>query len=115
MAELQIFEGTTEDIAKLLQNGAFAGSKLKLIVDPAPIAEGEEEDLSDSLPDPPNTIRDRAHLEELLLEGINSPKHPVTDQEWIDIRREVRERLAKKSRTYEPDDCSLPRRKGRCA
>ncbi len=100
MAELQIFEGTTEDIAKLLQNGAFAGSKLKLIVNPAPIEktmeEIEEEDFSDSLPDPPNTVRDKAHLEELLLEGINSPMHEVTDQEWVDMRREVRERLAQR-------------------
>ena len=99
MAELQVFEGTTEDIFKLLQNGAFAGSRLKLIVDPAPLIEqqeatdaGDEEDLSDSLPDPPFTVRDKAHLDELLLAGINSPTSEVTDASWEAIRQEVHRR-----------------------
>lgn len=103
MAELQIFEGTTEDIAKLLQHGAFAGSKLKLIVNPAPIEEAEEEeDLSDSFPDPPNTIRDKAHLEELLLAGINSPTRRVTEQTWEETRQEVHRRHAAWEQSQKP-------------
>ena len=106
MAELQVFEGTTEDIAKLLQNGAFAGSKLKLIVNPAPIEaiieDTEEEDLSDSYPDPPITIRDKAHLEELLLAGINSPTRRVTEQTWEETRQEVHRRHAAWEKSRQP-------------
>lgn len=86
----QIIEGTTEEIAALLQEGAFAGRKARLIVDP------EEEDFSEPLPAPPDAVRDQAHLETLLLEGIASPKEEVTDQEWVELRREVRERLAQR-------------------
>ena len=96
MAQAQIFEGTSEDIARLLQDGRFAGRTLRVSVNP--LEETDEEDYCDTLPDPPDTIRDRAHLEAILLEGINSPKEKVTDQEWIDLRREVRERLAQRDK-----------------
>ena len=37
----------------------------------------------------------RKHLETLLLEGINSGEAtPITEEDWEDIRREVRERSA---------------------
>ena len=88
MAQPQVIEGTSEEISKLLQSGAFAGQTLRVIVDP------DEEDLSENLPDPPNTIRDAAHLEELLLAGIASPKHEVTEETWEHIRQEVRKRHA---------------------
>ena len=64
MAQTQVIERTTEEITALLQAGAFAGQKLRVIVEP------EEEDFSDILPDPPTSIRDGAHLEQLLLEGM---------------------------------------------
>ena len=37
-----------------------------------------------------------AHLEELLLAGLSSPASEVTDQDWVEIRREVRDRLARR-------------------
>jgi hypothetical protein len=87
MAQTQVIEGTTEEIAALLQTGAFAGQKLRVTV------ETEEADFTDTLPDPPNSIRDAAHLEQLLLEGLNSgPAVPMTETEWEDIRREVHAR-----------------------
>ena len=76
MAQTQVIEGTTEEITALLQTGAFAGQKLRVT------AETEEEDLSDPLPDPPKSIQDEAHLEQLLLEGLNSgPAVPMTETE----------------------------------
>jgi len=36
-------------------------------------------------------------LYDLLLEGLNSPRSEMTGADWEDIRREVRERLAKRS------------------
>ena len=57
MAQTQVIEGTTGEIAALLQAGDFAGQKLRVIVESA------EEDFSDTLPDPQNSIRDEAHLE----------------------------------------------------
>lgn len=35
-------------------------------------------------------------LETLLLEGLNSPASEMTAQDWQEIRREVRERLAQR-------------------
>jgi hypothetical protein len=89
MAEPQVIEGTSEEIATLLQGGAFAGLKLRVIIEP------DEEDFTDDLPDPPNTVRDAAHLEQLLHEGLQSgPATPMTEADWEDIRREVQSRVA---------------------
>ena len=94
MAQTQVIEGTTEEIAALLQAGAFAGQKLRVIV------ESEEEDFTDTLPPPPNTIRDETHLEQLLLEGLNSgPAEPMTDTDWEDMRREVHAHVARRNGT----------------
>ena len=60
------------------------------------------EDESDLLPDPPGTIRSKAHLETLLMEGLNSGAGtPMTDQDWNDIRQEVRARHAQRQRELE--------------
>jgi len=94
MTQTQVIEGTSEEITALLQSGAFAGQKLRVTV------ETEEEDLTDTLPDPPNSIRDDIHLEQLLLEGLKSgPAVPMTETEWEDIRREVHARAARRQGT----------------
>jgi len=67
----QIIEGTWDEIKK--REAEFAGHKLMLIVDPA---------------EPPNTIRDRAHLEELLLEGLNSGPAIDVTPEYVEAERE---------------------------
>ena len=86
MAQLQIFEGTFEEL--IGRKEEFVGMKLQVFALPETEIE-EPEDWSELLPDPPNTVRDPAHLEALLLEGINSPQRPVTEQDWIEIRQEV--------------------------
>jgi hypothetical protein len=86
MVQAQVIEGTSEEIAALLQAGAFAGQKLRVIV------ESEEEDFTEDLPTPANTVRDAAHLEQLLLEGLASPVHEVTEETWEAKRQEVRRR-----------------------
>ena len=35
---------------------------------------------------------ERARLESELLKGINSPKAPMTEQDWSDIKTEVQQR-----------------------
>ena len=102
MARLQIFEGTVEEFIDRKEE--FAGMQLQVFAlsaeekaaeNTGDEATGDEaKDWSELLPDPPDTIRDRAHLEALLLEGINSPKGSITDQEWVDIREEVHRRYA---------------------
>lgn len=87
----QIFEGTVDELID--RRDEFAGKRLQVFA--LPEAEAEEpEDWSELLPDPPTTVRDLAHLQALLAEGLNSPSEPVTDQDWIEIRREVRQRYA---------------------
>ena len=86
----RILEGTWEEIKS--HDAELAGLRLRVIVEP------EEVDYAAHIPPPPNTVRDKAHLEELLLEGLNSgPATPMTAADWDDIRRQVRDRLAKKS------------------
>jgi hypothetical protein len=82
----QVIEGTTEEIVNLLRGGAFAGRKARLIF------EQDDEDSLADLPDPPNTVRSAAHLEQLLLEGLASPAHEVTPETWEHVRAEVRRR-----------------------
>jgi hypothetical protein len=36
----------------------------------------------------------REHLEPLLLQGLQGPMTPLTPQDWQDIRRRIRDRLA---------------------
>ena len=98
MAQAQIFEGTSEDIARLLQDGRFAGQNVRLIVEPVTDALEEPEDYCDTLPTPPNTVRNRAHLDELLMAGINSPGHVMTEQDRINIDKAIEERLALRKR-----------------
>jgi hypothetical protein len=82
----RILEGTWEEIKT--HDAELTGLRLRVIIEPA------ESDATDDIPAPPNTIRDKAHLEELLLEGINSGLPIVVDEEyWADIRQRVRERI----------------------
>jgi hypothetical protein len=90
MAQPQVIEGTTEEIVTLLQGGAFAGRKAKVIIEPA------EEDFTEDLPDPPNTVRDAAHLEQLLLDGLASPAREMTEADWQELHRRAEMRMARK-------------------
>ena len=84
MAQPQVIEGTSEEIVILLQGRAFAGQKMRVII------EVDEKDFTDDLPNPPNRVRDAAHLEQTLLEGLASPVHEVTEETWEEKRQEVR-------------------------
>jgi hypothetical protein len=52
--------------------------------------------MSEILPVPPNTVTTRQELIKLLEEGMRSPVSPKTSQDWGDIRRDVRERSARR-------------------
>ncbi len=84
MAPAQMIEGTTEEITRQLQQ-SYAGRKLPVFVEP----EAEKADLAANLPDPPLAIRSREHLTELLLEGVNSPTHEVTEATWERLHERV--------------------------
>ncbi len=92
MAQPEVIEGTTEEIMTLLQAGAFAGRKARVIIEP------DEEDFTANLPDPPNTVRDAAHLEQLLLEGLASPAREMTEADWQELKRRAQSRLEGKAR-----------------
>jgi hypothetical protein len=74
MRKMRVIEGTAEEIADLPHSGALAGMRVRLVV------ERDDGEIGDTLSDPPNTVRDVAHLEALLLKGLGSPLHPVTDR-----------------------------------
>jgi hypothetical protein len=77
MSQARIIDGTDDEIASLLQTGTLAGHRLRLIVDPEP-----DEDLSECLPTPPNSVRNHEHLLELLREGMQGTPEPVTKETW---------------------------------
>jgi hypothetical protein len=82
MAQAKIIEGTTEEIARLLEQG-YSGQKLRVFV------ESEVEDMAAVIPAPPFAISDPEHLKQLLLESLNSPTHAVTPEVWSQIRQEA--------------------------
>jgi hypothetical protein len=84
MSQARIIDGTGEEIASLLQSGTLAGHRLRLIVDPEP-----DDDLSADLPTPPNSVRSREQLLELLREGMQGAPEPVTKETW----RRLHERI----------------------
>ena len=86
MTQAQMIEGTTEDVTHQIQQH-YAGQKLRVYVEPE-----EAEDLTAELPDPPFTVRDKAHLIELLNEGMHGEPEILRQEEWAEIRREVRRR-----------------------
>lgn len=90
MSLSQVVEGTGEEIAALLQSEAYARRKVRVSI------EANEEDFSDNLPDPPTTIHDRAHLEQLLLTGLASPARELTDADWQELHRRAQDRLERK-------------------
>lgn len=87
MAKPHVIEGTTEEIVKLLQDGAFAGRKARVIFEP------DEEDFTNKLPDPPNAISEPGHLEQLLLEGLASPAREMTAADWQELQQRAQSRI----------------------
>jgi len=77
MSQARIIDGTDIELTSLLQSGTLAGHRLRLIVDPEP-----DEDFSEGLPTPPNSVRSREHLIELLREGMQGTPEPVTKETW---------------------------------
>ena len=75
----------------LLQGGAFAGRRARLIF------ERDEEDFTDNLPDPPDTVRDAAHAEQLLVQGLASPSREMTEADWQELHRRAQVRIAGKT------------------
>ncbi len=71
----------------LLQGGTFAGRKTQVIFEP------KEADFTDNLPDPPNTMRDAVRLEQLLLEGLESPAREMTEADWQELHRRAQSRI----------------------
>ncbi len=92
MTQARMIEGTTEEVTRQMQQ-SYAGQNLRVFIEP----ESEEaEDLAAALPAPPDTIRDKAHLVELLQEGMQGEPEPIRQEEWSEIRKEVRSKLALK-------------------
>ena len=88
MTQAQMIEGTTEEVARRMQQ-SYAGQKVRVFIQPE-----EVEDLAAGVPDPPFTVRNREHLVELLNEAIHSPTHEFTDDTLEQMRQEVRKRHA---------------------
>lgn len=77
----RILEGTGAEIAKLLDRDPLSTQRLRVYID-------DELSVSE-VPTPPNTIRDRAHLEELLLKGYEGEPIPVTDKTWAQLHERI--------------------------
>ena len=91
MTQAQMIEGTTEEVTRQMQQ-SYAGQNLRVFVEPE-----EAEDFAAALLTPPDTIRDEAHLVELLREGMQGEPELIRQEEWAEIRQEVQRRLALKN------------------
>ena len=91
MSMPQVIEGTGEEIAAVLNGSAFAGRKMRVVIEP------EEADFTDNLPDPPNTVRDAEHLNQLLLDGLRSPSRELSEADWQELHSRAHSRIAGKS------------------
>jgi hypothetical protein len=51
------------------------------------------------LPEPPFAVRSKEQLIEMLIQGVHSPKFPVTDSTWSDLlaRIDTRHRATRPS------------------
>jgi hypothetical protein len=86
MAQRQVIEGTSEEIAAALRSGAFAGRKMRVIIEP------DDEDYSDQLADSVDSVQDAEQLEARLLEGLSSPAREMTDSLWQSLHKRTQER-----------------------
>ncbi|MCW3100037.1 MAG: hypothetical protein JWL77_5655 [Chthonomonadaceae bacterium] len=78
MAQSQVIEGTTEEIAALLQTGAFAGQKLRVIV------EADEEEANTALPDEDsNDPRREQRAKQISALAMRGPKQPKSKDSWL--------------------------------
>lgn len=87
----QVIEGTGEEIAMLLQSEAYAARRMRVSI------ETNEEDFSDDFPDPPNSVRDGAQLEQLLLAGLESPGREMTESDWQELHRRAQGRIEREA------------------
>jgi hypothetical protein len=93
MARPQIIEGTAEEIVTFLRRDAFAGKKMRVIIDADPL-ELSSEDFSDHLSDSPRAVRDMAQLEQELVKGLASPAREMTGDDWNELKRRAHSRIA---------------------
>ena len=95
MTQAHMIEGTTEERTRQMQQ-SYAGQNLRVFIESEENEAEEAEDFAATLPTPPGTIRDKAHLVELLREGMNSPATEFTGDILEQMRQEVRRRLAER-------------------
>ncbi len=95
-----LFEGTKEDVINYLTkySGDAPNERFKVFMEPDDALTEDPEDLCPDLPDSPNAIRDKAHLEELLAAGLASPASRVTKEDWASIRQEVHRRYEERNK-----------------
>jgi hypothetical protein len=93
MANPQVIDGTSEQLRLLLDSGAFAGQRLRLIVDP------EREDAAPNVAVPPGAITDVSHVEELLLAGIRSgDADEMTASDWEELHSRLRSAVQRRAK-----------------
>ena len=86
-----LFRGRAENCISLISE--FSGRNIEVFE-----AENDEVDYSENMPDPPFTVRYRAHLFELLDAGLASPTERVTEKYWADVHAEVQRRYEERNK-----------------
>ena len=95
-----VIEGTKQDIINYINGYQIEppNGRWRVSIEPETAFAEDEEDLCPNLPDSPNAIRDKAHLEELLAAGLASPASRVTKEDWASIRQEVHRRYEERNK-----------------
>jgi hypothetical protein len=90
MSQTQVLQGTWEELSA---HAASLGDKLLTLVIPA-----DKESLSEASYRQPEEVKTKERLEELLLEGLASPSHEMTDADWAELKQRAKNRAERKSR-----------------
>ncbi len=82
----RILEGTGKEIAEILRQTAYASTRMTIEI-------LHQDDQINGKPAPPITVRDAAHLEELILESMEGPFHEVTEDTFKERIADIRNRF----------------------
>lgn len=90
MAQAQVLQGTWEELSA---HAASLGNKLLTLVIPA-----DKDPTTENRAGRPEEVQTRERLEGLLLEGLASPSHEMTETDWQELKLRAEKRAEGKPR-----------------
>jgi hypothetical protein len=84
MTAPQVLQGTWQQLS--IHAAALGDKQITLVIP------GEEDQETERGPRLPEVVKTQERLEELLLQGLASPGHEMTDADWDELERRAEQR-----------------------